>query len=137
MPSAPQPLLVASSGLPADAYSRQCPTRQVLDRLADKWTVLILGALAERTHRFAELRRRVDGVSEKMLAQTLRGLERDGILTREVFPTVPPRTEYTLTPLGQSLAGPLIAVRTWAEANINEIETARDSYDARPAPARK
>jgi DNA-binding HxlR family transcriptional regulator len=90
--------------------------------------MLVVGALLERTYRFAELRRRVEGISEKMLAQTLRGLERDGLLTRKAYPTVPPRTEYTLTPLGRSLAEPFGAVRAWAEDHINEIIAARAAY---------
>lgn len=113
------------SGLPADIYSAKCPTRQVLDHVAGKWTVLIVDALADGTMRYTDLRRRIDGVSQKMLTQTLRQLETDGFVTRTVHPTVPPRVEYTLTELGHSLRTPIAALREWIEANINEIERAR------------
>ncbi|UFS99257.1 winged helix-turn-helix transcriptional regulator [Nocardia huaxiensis] len=118
--------LVESSGLPADVFSPKCPTRQVLDHIAGKWTVLVIDALLDAgTMRYTELSRRIGGVSQKMLTQTLRSLETDGFLTRTVHPTIPPRVEYTLTPLGRSLAGPIRALRMWTEEHINEIEAAR------------
>jgi len=80
-----------------DVYDARCPTRLVLNRIADKWTVLIIGSLATETKRFTQLRRAIGGISQKVLAQTLRGLERDGLLTRTVYPSVPPKVEYTLT----------------------------------------
>ena len=89
-----------------------------------------MGALAEGTRRFSELRSDVGGISEKMLTQTLRSMERDGLVTRQVFGTVPPRVEYTLTELGRTLEEPLAAVRAWAERHINEVEGARAAYDA-------
>ncbi|MFE3229896.1 winged helix-turn-helix transcriptional regulator [Nocardia sp. NPDC059228] len=131
---------VESSGLPADVFSARCPTRQVLDRIAGKWTVLIIDALAGGTMRYTDLQRRIEGISQKMLTQTLRELETDGFVIRTVHPTVPPKVEYTLTPLGYSLRTPITALREWIEANINEIEAARaasrqhrDSADQRSA----
>lgn len=117
--------LVEGSGLPADIYSAKCPTREMLDHIAGKWTVLIVDALAEGTLRYTDLQRRIDGISQKMLTQTLRQLETDGFLTRTVHPTVPPRVEYTLTDLGHSLRTPIAALRDWIETNINHIEAAR------------
>ncbi|MBF6225780.1 winged helix-turn-helix transcriptional regulator [Nocardia abscessus] len=113
------------SGLPADVYSAKCPTREVLDHIAGKWTVLIIDALADGTMRYTDLRHRIDGISQKMLTQTLRQLETDGFVTRTVHPTVPPRVEYTLTELGHSLRTPIAALREWIETNINRIEAAR------------
>ncbi|WP_412540981.1 helix-turn-helix domain-containing protein [Longispora sp. K20-0274] len=117
--------IVESSGLPADVYSAQCPTRQVLNHIAGKWTILIVDALIDGTMRYTDLSRRIQGVSQKMLTQTLRQLEADGFLTRTVHPTIPPRVDYDLTELGRSLAGPIAALRAWTEAHINEIEEAR------------
>ncbi|MFK4122340.1 winged helix-turn-helix transcriptional regulator [Streptomyces longwoodensis] len=116
---------VESSGLPADVYSAKCPTRQVLDHIAGKWTVLVVDALLDGTLRYTDLARRIEGVSQKMLTQTLRGLEADGFVTRTVYPTVPPRVTYELTPLGRSLAEPISALREWTETHIKEIERAR------------
>jgi DNA-binding HxlR family transcriptional regulator len=106
-----------------------CPTRQVLDRIADKWTMLVIVALEHGTLRFSELRRSVGGISQKMLTQTLRALERDGIVEREVIPTVPVTVRYTLTPLGHSLASAVSVIREWAYANMDAIETARAAYE--------
>lgn len=115
-----------SSGLPADVYSPKCPTRQVLDHIAGKWTVLVIDSLLDQgTMRYTELSRRIGGVSQKMLTQTLRSLETDGFLTRTVHPTIPPRVEYELTDLGRSLAEPIAALRRWTESHINDIERAR------------
>lgn len=117
-----------------DVYDARCPTRQALNRIADKWTVLIFGLLAQRPHRFGELRRGVAGISHKVLSQALHSLERDGLVRRTPFDTVPPTVEYSLTPLGRTLDQPLATIRDWAERHIEEIEAARDSY-VRPAPA--
>ncbi len=114
-----------------DVYNERCPTRMVLDRIADKWTVLIVGALDERKKRFGELRREVGGVSQKMLTQTLRGLERDGIVTRTVYASVPPRVEYSLTDLGRTLVGILEGIRAWSERNIEQVLKARSEFDGR------
>ena len=116
----------ASLGNPYDAG---CPTRHILDRIGDRWTVLIIGALGAGTLRFNELRRRVEGISQKMLTQTLRNLERDGLVKRTLYPQVPPRVDYELTTAGQSLRVPLQALEDWAVANMHEVEAARDSYD--------
>jgi DNA-binding HxlR family transcriptional regulator len=116
--------------------SAQCPTRQVLTRVGDRWTMLVVTALAaEPVLRFSELRRRVEGVTQKMLTQTLRALERDGLVSRTVYPTVPVTVEYRLTELGLSLADTVHVVRRWAYGNITTIEAARARYDALAASA--
>ncbi|WP_433248177.1 winged helix-turn-helix transcriptional regulator [Streptosporangium sp. CA-135522] len=120
---------VESSGLPADAFSAKCPTRQVLDHIAGKWTVLVVDALLAGTMRYTDLSRRIEGVSQKMLTQTLRSLEADGFITRIVHPTIPPRVDYDLTSLGRSLAEPITALRQWTETHINEIEQARSRHN--------
>jgi DNA-binding HxlR family transcriptional regulator len=111
-----------------NVYAAQCPTRQALDRIADRWTALIVGLLAQRPHRFGELRRSIDGISHKVLVQTLRSLERDGLVLRQPLATNPPTVEYSLTALGQSLVGPLASIRDWAEKHIEELQAARDTY---------
>jgi DNA-binding HxlR family transcriptional regulator len=108
-----------------NAYVAMCPTRQALDRIADKWTVLIIGSLARRPHRFGELRRAIDGISQKMLTQTLRSLELDGLVARRVKATVPVTVEYSLTATGRTLTKPLEAIRCWAEQHIDEVLAAR------------
>jgi DNA-binding HxlR family transcriptional regulator len=112
-----------------NVYAAGCPTRQALDRIADKWTALVVGLLAERPHRFGELRRAVDGISQKMLTQTLRSLERDGLVDRRAYPTVPVTVEYSLTPLGMTLTEPLAAIRAWAEEHIEAVLAARERYE--------
>ena len=115
-----------------DPYERGCPSRDLLDRIGDKWTVLVLGELAEHgACRFSQLRKRLSGVSEKMLTQTLRALERDGLVHRTVYPTVPVRVEYALTPLGQTLREPLKMLTEWSVQHIAEVLAAREEYDAR------
>ncbi|MDT4922799.1 MAG: hypothetical protein QOG01_512 [Pseudonocardiales bacterium] len=116
-----------------NAFDPKCPTRIVLDRVGDKWTVLVISALAVETLRFSELRARVGGVAPKVLTQTLRALERDGILTRKVYAEVPPRVEYSLTRLGRSLAAPIDAIQDWAETHVAAVLAARDKYDDRAA----
>ncbi len=116
----------------ADAYLRSCPSRGVLDLIGGKWTVLIVPALLDRPLRFGELKRRLDGITQKSLTQVLRQLERDGFVTRTQFPTIPPRVDYALTPLGHRAAGLLGLVRDWAEDNLADVLTARADYDARP-----
>jgi DNA-binding HxlR family transcriptional regulator len=115
-------------GVTGDLFSPACPTRQLLDRIGDKWTSMLIKVLAE-VHPgelgFAELRRRTPGVSHKMLSQTLRSLRRDALVTRRVEPTVPPRVYYALTDLGLSLDAPLAAVRAWAEQHMAVIDKAR------------
>ncbi len=121
-------------GVAANVYDQRCASRQALDRIGDKWTTLITGALSAGTLRFSELRRAVPGVSQKMLTQTLRSLERDGLVERRQHLTIPPRVEYTLTALGAGLEGLHLQIRTWAEANIEAIETARLQYAERRTP---
>jgi DNA-binding HxlR family transcriptional regulator len=115
---------------PPDPYTAGCPSRAVLDRIGDRWTVLIVGSLADGPLRFSELARRIDGVSQKMLTQTLRGLERDGMVTRTVYAEVPPRVEYELTRIGRTLIAPLATLDTWAREHMADIEASRDRYDA-------
>ncbi|MBE8476937.1 winged helix-turn-helix transcriptional regulator [Streptomyces justiciae] len=112
-----------------DAFIKGCPTNQLLDRLSDKWVSLVVSALAGGTMRYSDLGRKIAGVSPKMLTQTLRSLERDGILARTVTPSVPVRVDYELTPLGHSLALLLTAVKDWAETHIDEVHEARERYD--------
>ena len=113
-------------------YVRGCPSRDLLDRIGDKWSVLILGELSDgQPHRFAALRDRVGGVSEKMLTQTLRHLEEDGLISREVFAEVPPRVEYKMTPLGQTLRVPLAALRAWSIEHVSDVMGARTHYAER------
>jgi DNA-binding HxlR family transcriptional regulator len=114
---------------------------EILARVGDKWTVLVVSLLGGGPMRFSELRRTIDGISQKMLTTTLRGLERDGFCTRRVFPTVPPRVEYELTELGRDLLVPVKALGDWAVANRQRVDAARRRFDARkaasPAPARE
>lgn len=112
-------------------YAANCPTRLVLDRIADKWTVLILGLLEDRPMRFNRLRQQVEGLSQKVLAQTLRKLERDGLVSRTAYPTVPVTVEYALTPLGRTLAVAVEPLRVWAEEHIGEVQHAQQAYDVR------
>jgi DNA-binding HxlR family transcriptional regulator len=116
---------------PGNVFNRHCPTRQVLDLIADKWTVLIIRRLADGTLRFAQLRRSVSGISQKVLTNILRSLERDGIVTRRVYASVPPKVEYSLTGLGRSLCDLVQGICGWAEANIAQVQAAREIY-ARP-----
>ena len=115
------------------AYAANCPSRQILDRIGDTWSVLVVVMLAEGTHRYTELAKRIQGVSPKMLTQTLRGLERDGLITRTVHPVVPPRVDYALTELGRSLYGLVEGLEKWAETHIDDVQAARDAYDAATA----
>jgi DNA-binding HxlR family transcriptional regulator len=115
----------------ADAYLAACPSRQILDLLANKWTMLVMGALGTGPLRFGELRRRLDGIIQKMLTQTLRNLERDGLVSRAVYPTIPPRVDYAATDLGRSVLEFLNAVRAWSEQHINDVLKAREDYDER------
>jgi DNA-binding HxlR family transcriptional regulator len=112
-------------------YDRSCPARLVLDHLADKWAVLIIAQLAHGTMRFAELRRAVDGVSQKMLTVTLRALERDGLVSRKLYASVPPKVEYSLTPLGNSLSNKVQELCRWSESNMDHILRAREIFDNR------
>lgn len=113
----------------ACAFNATCPTRLILNRIADKWTVLVMILLESETKRFSHLQREIGGISQKMLTQTLRGLERDGLVTRTVYASVPPKVEYALTPLGHTLKDLLYAIKTWSETHINEVLDAQNSYD--------
>lgn len=113
-----------------NVYDAQCPTRLVLNRIADKWTVLVVSSLEGGTKRFSALRREIGGVSQKMLTQTLRGLERDGLVLRTIYPSVPPKVEYSLTPLGRTLVSLLDAIRGWSETHIEEVLKAQIVYDS-------
>lgn len=110
-------------------YAAKCPTRQLLDRISDKWVVLVLGLLEDGPKRFSVLKREIDGISQKMLSQTLRALEQDGLLTRRAFPTVPVTVEYELTALGRSLNVALNPMIKWAIANMNRVVKARESFE--------
>jgi len=112
-----------------DAFLAECPARQLLDRISDKWVSLLLVALADGPLRYSDLSRKVAGVSQKMLTQTLRGLERDGLVTRAVTPSVPVRVDYELTALGRSLLPVMRAIKDWAEDNMPEVAAARSAYD--------
>lgn len=122
-------MTAAVFGWVGDGYDPQCPTRVLLDRVGDKWTVLVIGALADGPLRFTELRDRVGGVSGKVLTATLRALARDGLVIRTAYPQIPPRVEYTITDLGRSLHEPLEVLRTWAEQHIAQVVAHRDAFD--------
>jgi DNA-binding HxlR family transcriptional regulator len=106
------------------------PVSEILSRVGDKWTVLVVVTLGDGPKRFSELRRALNGISQKMLTATLRGLERDGFVTRTVFPTIPPRVDYALTDLGRDLLIPVTALGAWARANRDRVEAARRRFDA-------
>jgi len=112
-----------------DTYLSTCKSRRLLDRLSDKWVTLVLCALAEDDMRYSELARKIAGVSQKMLTQTLRTLERDGLVTRTVTPSVPVQVEYAITQLGQSLVEVVYELKRWAEGHMDDVETARGRYD--------
>lgn len=114
-----------------NAYLATCPARQLLDRISGKWVSLLLNALADGPRRYSDLSRTVAGISQKMLTQTLRDLERDGLVSRTVTPSVPVRVDYALTPLGATLLPVVQAIKDWAETHIEEVMRARDDYDAR------
>ena len=109
----------------ASVLDAQCPSRLVLDRIADKWTALIIQLLAKKKMRYAELQREIGGISQKMLTQTLRSLERDGLVRRNVYPVVPPRVEYSLTKLGRTLIEPLHSLCRWSEKHLAELQANR------------
>ena len=120
-----------------NVYDSTCPTRLALDRIADKWTVLIIGLLGDGPKRFSELQRGIGGISQKMLTQTLRELERDGLVHRTIYPEVPPHVEYDLTALGYTLFEPITAVSRWAEEHIVEVTAAQKVYDKRTRRAQE
>ena len=110
-------------------YQADCPTRRILDRIGDRWTVLIVGVLSEGDARFSQLARRIQGISQKMLTQTLRGLERDGLVRRTVYPEVPVRVEYALTEAGRTLCEPLRALQEWSITHLDGIAASQRAHD--------
>jgi DNA-binding HxlR family transcriptional regulator len=115
--------------------TQACELRDLLDRLADKWSLLVVELLGSSTLRFSDLRREIDGISQRMLTLTLRQLERDGLVSRTVYPPVPPRVEYALTPMGMTLLETIQPLVAWARAHRGEVASARSAYDARIAPS--
>jgi DNA-binding HxlR family transcriptional regulator len=111
-----------------------CRAREVLQRVGDKWSMLVIDLLGQGTMRFTELHRAVDGITARMLTVTVRGLERDGIVTRTIHPVIPPRVEYALTPMGRTLLDTIGQLVSWADSHLPEIEAARVAYDARHRP---
>ncbi|MFE3653171.1 winged helix-turn-helix transcriptional regulator [Streptomyces sp. NPDC057579] len=118
-----------------DAYLAECPARQLLDRISNKWVSLLVNALADGPQRYSDLSRQLVSVSQKMLTQTLRTLERDGLVERTVTPAVPVRVDYALTPLGKGLLPVMQAIKNWAEDNMDEVLAARTHYDSQTATA--
>ncbi|AVT41340.1 transcriptional regulator [Plantactinospora sp. BB1] len=128
MPAGPVPS--DPPGRRADVNRVDCPSRGVLEHVTSRWGVLVLAALLHRSYRFSELRRQVGGVSEKMLAQTLQTLERDGFVHRAARPVIPPRVDYSLTPAGREVAEQVSALARWVEGRLDDVLTARKAYDA-------
>lgn len=114
-----------------DVFNADCPAQKALDLVADKWTLLVLLALLGGVKRHSTLRRKLKGVTQKMLTQTLRRLEQDGLVARTVYPEVPPKVEYALTPLGETLSEPIRALSAWAEKHSNALEAARAQHPAK------
>lgn len=130
-PAEPRPALMADPGLEPDGEGG-CPMREVLDRIGDTWSVLVIINLKSRPLRFNALRRSIEGISQRMLTVTLRSLERDGLVDRTVRPTTPPEVEYALTGLGHSLAVPVAALGCWAAENRSALRRAQEVFDATP-----
>ena len=126
----PQPALdrIANMGI----FNTECEGHQILDKIANKWTILIIYALTQDKKRYSDLKQQIQGISPKMLVQNLRNLERNGLVKREVYPTIPPRVDYSLTPLGESLAEPLAILGEWAYQHISDVNAAIEQYDYRP-----
>jgi DNA-binding HxlR family transcriptional regulator len=118
------------SGIPPEQRHGQCPIRDVLDQISGKWSTLIVLILATGPHRFGQLRRAVPDISQRMLTQTLRDLQREGLITRQVFATLPPSVEYRLTPLGRSLLEPLVALVRWSQQSHEAIRAARAVFES-------
>jgi DNA-binding HxlR family transcriptional regulator len=120
---------MGSPALSEDGRPAACQVREVLGRIGDKWSLYVISLLGEETRRFSELKRGVDGISQRMLTVTLRGLERDGIVSRTVYPVVPPRVEYTLTPMGRTLLDTVSTLVAWADEHVAAIEQSRAAYN--------
>jgi DNA-binding HxlR family transcriptional regulator len=116
-------------------YRADCPTRPILDRIGDRWTVLIVVILEDGDRRFSQLLRSIEGISQKMLTQTLRGLERDGLVKRTVYPEVPVRVEYALTDSGRTLLEPLRSLQDWAIEHLDDVFVSREAYERASALA--
>ena len=117
--------------MPCDVYARNCPSRMILDRISNKWSMLILDRLRAETVRFNQLRREIDGISQKVLSQTLKHLERDGLVRRQAFPTVPVTVEYSITELGRTLSDTVHVLTHWAEENFATVLEAQQAYDGK------
>lgn len=126
----PQPALDRIANM--NLFDTNCAGHQMLEHIANKWTVLIVYALTQGKKRYSELKQQIVGVSPKMLIQNLRNLERCGLIEREIYPTVPPRVDYSLTPLGKSLVEPLAILGEWAYRHIPEVKAAMEQYDDNP-----
>ncbi len=126
----PQPALarIANMGI----FDTQCEGHQLLEKIANKWTILLVYALAQGKKRYSDLKQQIVGISPKMLIQNLRNLERSGLIKREVYPTVPPRVDYSLTQLGESLTEPLAVLGEWAYQHISDVDAAIEEYDSKP-----
>lgn len=122
---------VARSAGPAGITVSSCRVREILERVGDKWSLFVISRLGDGPKRFTVIKQSVDGISQRMLTVTLRGLERDGIVSRTMYPVIPPRVEYELTSLGRTLLDAVGALMTWADAHLDEIDSARAAYDAR------
>ena len=120
-PASPNGAASAVADETPSVFNARCPSQIILERIADKWTVLIIHKLDKKTMRFGELKREIGGVSQKMLTQTLRNLEHDKLVERKVYPVVPPKVEYSLTPLGRTLLGPLGSLCRWAQEHIEDV----------------
>ncbi len=126
-----QESISAPQGCNGNVFNPSCPARAVLEVLAEKWALLLVHTLAQGPARTAELRRRIGGISDKMLIQTLRRLERNGFVTRRAYPEVPPRVEYALTALGASISEPITLLDRWVEQHLHDIGIAQREFDAR------
>jgi len=115
--------------LKADLFSSNCPSRSVLDHVTNTWGSLILVILLEKTYRFSEIRNQIGGISEKMLAQTLQSLEKDGFVLRKAYPVIPPKVEYSLTPLGRGVASHVQALASWVEKHLPQVQAHRDRFE--------
>lgn len=125
--------MTATPGRPgevAEHAGEGCLAREILDRIGDKWSAYVIAELGDGTRRFSELRRAIDGISQRMLTVTLRALERDGLIARQVYPVIPPRVEYSLTPLGQSLLAVVEALINWSGDHRRDVSQARLRYDS-------
>jgi DNA-binding HxlR family transcriptional regulator len=127
----------ASGPVGTSTADGRCRVREILDRVGDKWSLFIIFRLRDGPQRFTALKRSVDGISQRMLTVTLRGLERDGIISRTMYPVMPPRVDYELTKMGQSLLDAVGSLMAWADAHLDDVDAARQAYDARPDPGKR